>query len=137
MIELPEHITVKMGDAIYLIPRQAAKLAVWNRVPDMLKDPESPDAKNPDNQLIRLALKAGLRPFVPKILARMFGEHAPQVPPRVDLLKWLSSLIVNVVVDQLSMHEWVINAEQCDTCKDPVYYLRGVSSNPVHKQTGV
>ena len=132
--ELPEVITIKLGDTIYLIPRNAAKLAVWHRVPDMIKDPDSPDAKHPDNQLIRLALKAGLRGIVPKMLTKMFGDKAPQIPPRVDLLKWLSQLMVNVVIDHLSTQTWVIDAEKCDSCKEDVFYLRGLSSDTLRKQ---
>lgn len=134
MDPIPEYLTLRVEDKTYLLNRNAIKFALWAKIPEGFRDPDSDEAKKPEVQTLRIGAKALLRSVLPGVLKKAFGEKAPAIPPRADLLSWTLNLLVNACVDSLAMKEWRLTVEPCETCEDGVYTVHGIvtSSDTTH-----
>lgn len=129
MDQVPEYLTFKIKDASYLVNRNAVKVALWHRIPEGFRDPISDEAKKNDVQLMRVAAKAMLRAILPSMLKKMFGENAPQLPPRADIIQWTLNLVVNGLVDYAAMKEWRLEIENCNSCENRVYKVLAITAD--------
>jgi hypothetical protein len=129
MDQVPEYLTFNIEDASYLVNRNAVKVALWSRIPEGFRNPSSQEAQKNDVQLMRVAAKAMLRAILPNMLKKMFGENAPQLPPRADIIQWTLNLVVNGLVDYAAMKEWRMDIEACDTCESRVYKVLAISTS--------
>jgi hypothetical protein len=130
MEAVPEYLTIESELGKFLVNRNAVKFALWHRIPEGFRDPQSEEAQKSDVQLMRVAAKAMLRAILPNILKRMFGENAPQIPPRTDLIQWTLNLLINGLVDYAALKEWRMNIEPCDSCESRIYKVLSISSLP-------
>lgn len=126
MDPIPEYLTLKIGDNTYLLNRNAIKFALWEKIPEGFRNPDSEEAQKPDVQVMRVGAKALLRSVLPGVLKKAFGDNAPKIPPRVDLLQWSLQMLVNTAVDYIALKEWRLNVEPCETCENGVYTVHGI-----------
>jgi hypothetical protein len=127
---LPENIVLHLQDAQYLINRSLVEQALFQIVPEAFRDPESDDAKKPENSFMRVALKAFIRSQLPAVLKKMHGDdwaqHAP--PPRTDVLAWVCQRIIGDLVAKLSSTEWRMHVSSTDT--QNAYHVLGLLAEP-------
>jgi hypothetical protein len=128
MDPIPEYLALKIEGNTYLVNRNAIKLALWEKIPEGFRNPDSEEAQRPDVQTMRIGAKALLRSVLPGVLKKAFGNNAPSIPPRVDIIQWALKLLVNTSVDYIALKEWRLDVEPCQSCENGVYTVRGITT---------
>jgi hypothetical protein len=118
-----EFITVHIGTARYLIPVATLKLFTWNAIPDFIKDEHSKEAQ--EMSLTRVMIKGFIRPMLPVILKKTWGEEVT-IAPGLNILSWLPKYFTHYFIAFLSSKDWYIHAERLE---NNVYKVSGISPN--------
>ena len=133
--EIEQYIIVDIDERTYLFRKNNFHSSFYNAIPKFLRDPDCEEAKQTENQLLRLALKSGIRPFLPKILASMYGDNPPVVPKKVDILKWLIDLACGHLASQLAQTQWSIQSGLRESYGPGVYEVLTITSNAASQET--
>lgn len=129
MDPIPEYLSLKIEGNTYLVNRNAIKLTLWEKIPEGFRNPDSAEAQKPEVQVMRVGAKALLRSVLPGVLKKAFGENAPIIPPRTDIIQWALRLLVNTSVDYMALKEWRLNVEPCETCENGVFTVHGITTD--------
>lgn len=89
---------------IHIPARDFARL-IWSFIPDYMKDssvpfPEEVRLEFSWAETIRSGFKNMLRPFLPRLLFMMYGEHAPKIARHQDSLPFIWRMLTDFVTIQ-------------------------------------
>lgn len=114
-----ENIVAHIGGSNYLIPVPTLKLMAWSAIPDFIKDEKSDAAKKMST--LRLGLKALLRPALPEILRKTWGNEVA-IMPGLNILSWLPRYFVNYFIGFLASKEWQVYVKKIEYDSDVDFY---------------
>lgn len=125
-----ENVVMRVNDRRYLVPTATIKLLAWNSIPDMIKDEHSEAARK--HATARTGLKALIRPILPELLKKTWGQDV-EITPRLNILSWLPAYLLHFLVNVIASKEWIIDVETCDSCSEDTYKIIGISphTNPI------
>lgn len=92
------------AQGIHIHGRDFAQL-IWQFIPGYMKDSSEPFPQEVQEQFgfvdtIRSGFKNILRPFLPRLLFMMYGEHAPKIGRHQDSLPYIWRMLTDFVTIQ-------------------------------------
>lgn len=119
-----ENVVIHANGARFLLPVGPLKILAWNSVPDLIKDPNSEEARK--NSLLRTGIKSLIRPLLPEILKKTWGKEVAIVP-RLNILTWIPTYLIHLLINLAASKEWEIHVERCESCEGDVFKILAIA----------